>query len=253
MNKILIDNNVINNYEDDYIIIKDNKITFIDDCEYEIEYFNCSNINLDIDIKKGVNIRLFIYSIDNNININNKILLNEESSLLLSKFYTNNITNEEMIVNLDGRLATFNCGFSGISKNEDNYHFVINHNTNKTISNVVNRAVTLDKSSAFFDIDSIVLKDADCCKLNQATKIITLGDSNSKIKPNMYIDKYDVEAKHSSVIGKFSDEEIFYLESRGIEYNDALKLLIKGFLLSNITINLDNRANILKIINSYWR
>ena len=45
--------------------------------------------------------------------------------------------------------------------------------------------------------------------LNQENKIITMGDNNSEIRPNLYIDEFDVEARHSAIIGKFDKNEIF--------------------------------------------
>ena len=75
---------------------------------------------------------------------------------------------------------------------------------------------------------------------------------SSEIKPNLYIDCSDVEASHSALIDKFTFDEIFYLQSRGISYDEALKLLIKGFLLSDISdSNLIKYIN--KIFNSIWR
>ena len=87
--------------------------------------------------------------------------------------------------------------------------------------------------------------------MNQDTKIINLSDSHSKINPNMYIDVDDVEARHSSVIGSFNEEELFYLMSRGISYDEAVKLLIKGYILSNLDLDMDKRNKILNVINTY--
>jgi Fe-S cluster assembly scaffold protein SufB len=42
-----------------------------------------------------------------------------------------------------------------------------------------------------------------------------------------------VNAKHGASIGRFNEEEIFYLESRGIPSDIGYKILSKGFLLSN--------------------
>ena len=78
-----------------------------------------------------------------------------------------------------------------------------------------------------------------------------MGDNNSKICPNMYIDLDDVIAKHASMIGKFNDDELFYLMSRGLTYKDSIKLLIKGFLINNLD-NLNKRKIILDIIEKYW-
>ena len=72
------------------------------------------------------------------------------------------------------------------------------------------------------------------------------------IKNDLYIDEYDVNAAHSALIGKFSDKEMFYLQSRGITENEALMLLIKGFILSGI--DLENiKGEINKKIEKYWR
>ena len=76
---------------------------------------------------------------------------------------------------------------------------------------------------------------------------------DTSISPNMFIDLNDVEAKHGSVIGSFNQDQIFYLMSKGINYNDTLKLLIKGYIFSNVDIDNDLRLKILEIINLYWR
>ena len=41
--------------------------------------------------------------------------------------------------------------------------------------------------------------------------------------------------------------------SKGISYNEALKLLIKGYLFSNIDVLGDIKKKIMDIINVYWR
>ena len=44
----------------------------------------------------------------------------------------------------------------------------------------------------------------------------------------MFISEEDVTAIHSSTIGSINEEDLFYLMSRGISYNDSVKLIIKG-------------------------
>ena len=57
-----------------------------------------------------------------------------------------------------------------------------------------------------------------------------MGRNNSIIKPNLFIDEYNVNAKHSAIIGKFNEEEIFYLKTKGLSEKQALDLLINGFI-----------------------
>ena len=69
----------------------------------------------------------------------------------------------------------------------------------------------------------------------------------------MFIELDDVEARHGSVVGTFKNDQVFYLMSKGISYNNALKLLIKGYLLSKIEVSQDVRMRIMRIIDRYWR
>ena len=69
----------------------------------------------------------------------------------------------------------------------------------------------------------------------------------------MFIDLDDVVAKHGSIIGTFKEEDIFYLMSKGISYSDSLKLLVKGYLFTNIGGYFDLRQKVMDIINTYWR
>jgi len=53
--------------------------------------------------------------------------------------------------------------------------------------------------------------------------------------PNLEIETGDIEgAGHASATGRFDDEHIFYLQSRGINEEEARKLVVRGFLLEVI-------------------
>lgn len=53
--------------------------------------------------------------------------------------------------------------------------------------------------------------------------------------PNLEIETGDIEgAGHASATGRFNDEHIFYLQSRGISEEEARKLVVRGFLLEVI-------------------
>ena len=102
-------------------------------------------------------------------------------------------------------------------------------------------------------IDSVLPKGNTDCVIDQTTKVITLGESNVKIEPNMFIDEDTVIAKHGSSIGTFSYDDIFYLISRGIPNEVAIDLLLKGFIFSNLELDIDTRAFIYECIKSIRR
>ena len=155
--------------------------------------------------------------------------------------------------NFVARNITFNSnGFPtfDVYYNDNFYKINVYHLDNNTSSDVFNRIVAKENSSNYFDINSYVDNGIKDCYLNQSTKIVTLGDSDNRVNPNMFISEEDVTAIHSSTIGSINEEDLFYLMSRGISYNDSVKLIIKGMILSNINPDMENMERILNILDS---
>lgn len=251
MNKILVIDNKIANTN--LVEIKDNIVNINKNGEYIVEYINCSDVNFDIYINEYIEVDLFVVSSNNEFKTNITYNLAKNSKVNVCKFYHNNKVEERLELNLNGINSDISYKFSGISKGDENYYVTINHNNSKTKSNVINRLITTVDSKIEFNIDSIVLKNSDNCYTNQDSKIVTMEDNKSIIKPNMYIDNYDVVAKHSSVVGQFREQDLFYMLSRGIDKDKAIKLLVKGYLFSNIDKNMFLRTYVIDIINKYWR
>ncbi|MCI8460489.1 MAG: SufD family Fe-S cluster assembly protein, partial [Bacilli bacterium] len=82
-------------------------------------------------------------------------------------------------------------------------------------------------------------KKSSKCICNQENQIINMDNGKSTILPILLIDNYDVDSNHSAYIGKFRDEEIFYLMSRGISRSMANRLLLRGFLINSDSIELE--------------
>ena len=59
---------------------------------------------------------------------------------------------------------------------------------------------------------------------------LLLGDTaRSDSIPTLRIGNNDVRCSHGSTTGRLSDDEIFYLESRGLDRGEARELLIIGY------------------------
>ena len=251
MNKILVNSNKIIS-DSKSVVIEKNKIKLLDSGIYSIEYENTDKINLCIEIDNGIKVVLFESSFFQNIDVNNRYVI-KDGELRINKFYNNDSVIEKIDIDLCSVGAKVDYRFSNICRNNEDYVININHNGKNTVSNISNKSIAMDGSKLNFVINSVVKKEYEKSVLDQTTRIITFGDSESKISPNMFIDCDDVEAKHGSLVGTFKDDLVFYLMSRGIEYNDAVKLLIKGYLFSNIDLNNEVREKILNIIDMYWR
>lgn len=61
---------------------------------------------------------------------------------------------------------------------------------------------------------------------------ILLVSENAKAEatPNLEIETDEVHCSHAATVGKIDEEEIFYLQSRGIKLELAKKMISEGFL-----------------------
>lgn len=249
MNKIKVVNNEIIPCTFDGVIVSDNDIIFENNGNYYIEYIDSNNVNLNINISNNVCISLFEYAFSNNILISNTYNIGANGELILSKFCYNNETNEVININLKGEKSSIKYNYSSVSKGNDRTKINIYHLGNNSISDIYNRTVAREGSSNYFDINSYVENGIKDCYLNQQTKIITMGESDNRINPNMFIGEDSTTAIHSSTISNIDEDSLFYLMSRGIDYNTSVKLIVKGFIISNINCDDEKKSEILNILD----
>ena len=265
MNKIIIDDDIIKlaKVSKDINIEYFKSVNFFGLNEIKINVEKSANLLLEINLLENTKFNIN-FSINNNVDLNltikvegntgkiqYKYELGENSNLKVNKINKVNTIKEMIIAKLNGVKSSINYNYKTICDNKETYDYYIYHNSSNTVSNIKNNGVS-NSGEIVYQVSSFVPKDMVGCIANQSNRIINLGENKSTIKPNLYIDSNDIEASHSALIDRFTDEEIFYLQSRGITYDDALKLLIKGFLLSNI----DDKSlisYITKIFNSIWR
>lgn len=253
MERIVIDKNTLTDYKDSSIEIKDNKIIFKSNGDYTLEYVNSDSVNLEIELLDEVTAKLFIISCDNSLRVQNHYRLGNSSNLLVFKFYYNKMVEEEILVDLNGENSSLSYNFSSISRDKDEYHIIVNHNHHRVTSKISNKCIGLDNSKIRMQIDSNLDKGNIDCVMDQNSRILTLGDVEATIVPNMFIEEDSVEARHGSVVGRIRPEEIFYLMSRGISEEEAINLLIKGFIFSNLVVDMEKRARIFQIIQDLRR
>lgn len=250
MNKILVSRDKIS-ADSDNILVDGNNIKLFRDGIYSLEYENIDKIELCIEVSNNAKVVLYESSFLDDIIVNNRYVI-KDGELRINKFYNNKSVCENVDIDLCSTGSKIDYRFSNICTGVENYIINIYHNSKNTISNINNKSIAMDGSKLDFVINSIVSKEYIGSVLDQNTRIVTIGDSDAKISPNMFIDCDDIEARHGSVVGTFKDELVFYLMSRGIEYNDCIKLLVKGFLFSNIDVDNKMRERILNVIDMYW-
>ncbi len=220
--------------EEKEIIISEDTIIFIKN----------SNLKIKYDIKNEVNI--FECIIESSLDRE----LQTENNLKLNIFSVNSSIKEK--INMKKSYTNLNYAYSTINNKNNKYEIDINHLENNITSKITNHGVCL-KNNLNFTINTIVPNESFRIKTSQDSKIILLNDGVATIKPSLLVANDDIEANHSAYVGEFKSDDIFYLKTRGLNQNDAEKLLVKSFLLGSMDISFKERNIILEILKKYWR
>jgi len=174
-----------------------------------------------------------IYMFDNNEKKDYKYNIIEDT--IIYHFGINSSSNVE--INLEKKGICLYYYYSVINYDDNYFNIRVNHLKNNTHSEVINHGVNVRDSKLSFLVDGVVPKKSSKCICNQDNQIINIKNGKSTIKPNLFIDNYDVISNHGAYIGKFKDEVIFYLMSRGIDRKKCYELLVNGFLISSESID----------------
>ena len=230
------------------ILIEKSSIDFEDNGEFILK----ENGNKDIRVNDNVDITLTIIN-EEDKDVSYNFDINENCSLIFNIFDASKNINRNINVNINGKNSNVLINISSISLNENNYDVSIHHNNKNCTSNTNIHGLTIDNNSIYIKNNGYIPNGSEKSVLHQDNKIIAMNDNKSKIEPNLFIDEYDVEASHGAYIGKFDEEELFYLNSRGLDENKCYELLINGFLLNEFNITDDVKDDLKKIIKKYWR
>ncbi|MBR2828577.1 MAG: SufD family Fe-S cluster assembly protein [Bacilli bacterium] len=129
--------------------------------------------------------------------------------------------------------------YSNINYTDQSFSIEVHHKTSHTYSEIYNHGVNVLSGKLDYYVEGIVPKTSIGCVCNQENQIINLKDGKSSICPNLLIDSFDVEANHGAYIGKFSEDKLFYLMSRGISLKDSYMLLLNGFLIQTDSVDMN--------------
>ncbi len=145
-----------------------------------------------------------------------------------------NFCKNEINCNLNGKYSS--AFINGIFSLNNNKHHeirtIINHLTENTKSYQLIKSVLEESSRAIYQGKIFVNSKAQKTDGYQLSKAILLNkDSEFNAKPELEIYADDVKCSHGSASGSLNEDSIFYLMSRGLNYQQSRELLINGFLL----------------------
>ena len=193
--------------------------------------------NLDIELEQDANlVKYYLNSTNNNKTIYNFIRSKLEQNSEFEKFnFSHNVSScrDEIIADLNGTNAF--VSLNNIQHlSQKCFHEIkweINHNEENTRSSQFVKSALHDDSVAAFQGKIFVDSKAQKTDGYQLSRALLLSDRSKFLaKPELEIYADDVKCSHGSSSGSIDQESIFYLRSRGINEQQAKRMMIEGFL-----------------------
>ena len=186
-------------------------------------------------LEKGAHLEHIIFQQNHcKLTINNVQAQVNRDANLKSLFYTlgSEVTRNNLSVDLLESNATVESyGLYALRDEQhcDNFS-LINHRVSNTFSNQLFKGILADKSTGIFTGKVEVSRDAigvDSAQLNK--NLLLSKTAHAYTRPQLEVYADDVKCAHGATVGQISEEELFYLQARGIPKGKALKILGHAF------------------------
>ncbi|QQE75177.1 Fe-S cluster assembly protein SufD [Brevibacillus composti] len=143
----------------------------------------------------------------------------------------NTVANNTTLLKGTGSHAATKSISVGTGSQRQNLTSQVQHFGTHSESEMVSKAVMTDEAVSILNGITKIEKGAEKANGEQAENILMLSDkARGDANPILLIDEDDVKAGHAASVGRFSEESIYYLMSRGISRRQAERLIILGFL-----------------------
>jgi FeS assembly protein SufD len=159
----------------------------------------------------------------------------KDSALQLGYFNLNGYRGKTFIhSHLKGEGSKVNLlGIAAPTKRElQDVEFVVHHGAGHTESDLLFRVVLKDKAHHIFSGVLQIPKTSlhvVANQLNNNLKLQKTARAESMPKLEVYAD--DVRCSHGATMGEVSEDQMFYLTSRGLSEEEAKHLIVEGFLM----------------------
>ena len=136
----------------------------------------------------------------------------------------------------DGSEANLKIVTLGVKEQKTYFNSeVVNQGLNSK-GDILQHGVLLDRSHIVFNGVGFIVKGATGSNAYQSSRMLTLSsDAKADANPMLLIDENDVMAGHGASLGRIDEEQLYYLQSRGLTRKESSRLLVHGFLSPVIT------------------
>ena len=119
----------------------------------------------------------------------------------------------------------------GDQKQHFDHHTVHLHESGHTRSDLHFKVALRDEANSVYTGLIRIEEDSDFCEAYQENRNLVLSPgARAESIPELEIMNNEVRCTHGATVGKIDPQEVFYLMSRGIAKDDAIHLIVAGFV-----------------------
>jgi len=105
------------------------------------------------------------------------------------------------------------------------------HLASRTTSRIISKSISSNGGRSSYRGTVMISPQARRCKVSvQCDALLLDGQSRSDTYPTMKVFSHDSDVSHEASVGRISQEQLFYLMSRGIAEPEARTLIVNGFI-----------------------
>ncbi|MBQ7998912.1 MAG: Fe-S cluster assembly protein SufD [Bacteroidales bacterium] len=206
-------------------------------CSHTLSEDNfATNENISVEIGENAVLDLVMMQNEHNNSIHNakfdiSLAANSLLRFHIVTLHGGEITNT-INVNLNGKGCE--CDLNGLYLANGKQHISnkvnISHNVPECHSNQLFKGILEDEAITKFSGTILVAKDAQKTEAYQANNNLLSSDfAKAYTQPHLEIYADDVKCSHGAPVGSLNEDELFYMRSRGISYNEAKLLQQQAF------------------------
>ena len=150
------------------------------------------------------------------------------------------------ILNAEGAESNISGLIFGSGRQHFDNHTLHHHTSSLTHSDIDYKVVLKDRAESAYTGLIRIENDAKTCEAYQENRNLLLNaGAKAETIPELEILNEDVQCSHGATVGPIDPMAIFYLSSRGIERDEAVRMIIGGYVdttLSRLPGDLQDRV-----------
>lgn len=216
---------------------------FIDERVNASLYLSYGGVETDIvsqiTLAKGSSLTLMLKSeMLESCSLKQTIQINNDASLTLAYHdLGHSETNIDTEVTLQEAGASVHIQSACIADTKKHMQMTCSHLANHTSSDMNHYAIVKEHGDYRMEACGKIVKGAKESASHQTTRVLTMSEhQKSEVIPLLYIDENDVKASHATTLGQPDENQLYYLQTRGLNREMALGLLSVGYLMPMTTL-----------------